>query len=70
MSWGASYECWLLSTMLKGESHSLIIEETPGEFDWAISEKASFITKWGVFKYSDLNPKYFKFSQTNSYTKE
>lgn len=69
MTWGSSYEFWLLSTLEKGISRSIIIEELPGEFDWAIPANKSFISKWGTFEYTDLNTKYFVFTDTTQYIK-
>lgn len=69
-TWGTSYEIWLLSTMEQHQSASVIVEERPGEFDWAIPNRKSFLTKWGVFDYATLTPKYFRFSDTSRYIKE
>lgn len=69
MTWGSSYEFWLLSTIEKGQSRSIIIEDRPGELDWALPSNNSFITKWGVFDYSSLNSKYFILTDTTSYIK-
>lgn len=69
MTWGSSYEFWLLSTMEDGRSRSMIIEEKNNEFDWAMPANKSFITKWGSFEYSVLNKKYFNFTDTTSYIK-
>jgi hypothetical protein len=69
MTWGTSYEIWLLSTIENNKSASVIVEEQPGEFDWAIQNHKGFITKWGCFDYSTLNSRYFKFFDTSSYTK-
>lgn len=69
MTWAASYEFWVLSTIENAKSASVIVEEQPGEFDWAAGEHQSFITKWGAFKYSDLNPKYFRFTDSTAYIK-
>jgi hypothetical protein len=69
MSWASSYEFWLLSTMERGYSASIIIEETPGEFDWAMQQGKGFITKWGVFDHAELNPRYFIFRDTVGYIK-
>lgn len=69
MTWGSSYEFWLLSTMADNNSRSIIIEETPGEFDYALLAKRAFITKWGVFAYADLKGPYFKFTDTSRYVR-
>lgn len=67
MTWGSSYEFWLLSTIEGGTSRSVIIEERPGEFDYALPAEKAFITKWGVFEYSALDNKYFNFRDTMGY---
>ncbi|MDI9318954.1 MAG: hypothetical protein QM530_00630 [Phycisphaerales bacterium] len=70
MTWGSSYEFWLLSSMEYGQARSIIIEENKDEFAWAIDKNKSFITKWGAFNYNELNSKYFIFSDTNRYIKK
>lgn len=69
LSWGASYEFWLLSTLEQPHTRSIIVEETPGEFDWALGGNKYFITKWGTFDYNTLNPRYFHFADTSYYRK-
>jgi hypothetical protein len=69
MTWGSSYEFWLLSTMESGVSRSIIIEERQNEFDWALPSNKAFISKWGNFNYADLNKQYFSFNDTTSYMK-
>lgn len=69
MTWGSSYEFWLLSTLETGISRSIIIEEQAGEFDWALDQNEGFISKWGVFDYKELNPKYFNFKDKDHYVK-
>lgn len=69
MTWGSSYEFWLLSTIEKGTSRSVIIEESPGEFDYALPAERAFITKWGAFEYATLDSKYFIFRDTSGYVK-
>lgn len=70
MPWASSYELWLLSTIEQGVSRSLIIEDTPHEFDWTMNNNKSFITKWGIFDYAKLNPKYFNFTDTSLYVRQ
>jgi hypothetical protein len=69
MTWGSSYEFWLLSSIENGVSRSIIIEEIQNEFDWAIPSNKTFITKWGTFNYEELNKKYFIFTDTTNYIK-
>lgn len=69
MTWGSSYEFWLLSTLETGESRSIIIEEREGEYDWMLPEKKTFFTKWGGYPYEQFNKKYFKFEDESIYVK-
>jgi len=69
MTWGSSYEFWLLSTIESGESRSIIIEEIPDEYNWALPGNNAFITKWGAFDYANLNSKYFIFRDSTGYMK-
>lgn len=66
MTWGTSYEFWLMSTIETGTSRSIIIEEHANEFDWALENKSAFISKWGVFEYEDLDKRYFIFKDTET----
>lgn len=66
MTWGSSFEIWLLSTIETGISRSIIIEESPNEFDWKMNDSNTLITKWEVFNYADLNRKYFIFNDTST----
>jgi hypothetical protein len=69
MTWGSSYEFWLLSTLENNHSRSVIIEENNNEFDWALGNNKTFITKWGTFDYNTLDERYFKFTDTSYYVK-
>jgi hypothetical protein len=69
LTWGSAYEFWLLSTIDSGTSRSVIMEENPGEFDWALQNNKTFLTKWGTFDYATLDPAYFRFSDTSKYVK-
>jgi hypothetical protein len=67
MTWGSSYEFWLLSTLEQGVSRSVIIEENKGEFDLEMGNKKAFISRWGSFDYPQMNQKYFVFRDTSAY---
>ncbi|HNF48230.1 MAG TPA: hypothetical protein PLF48_02540 [Chitinophagales bacterium] len=67
MAWGSPYEFWILSTLKYKSTTSVIIEETPHEYDWIKDSKNIFITKWGNFAYDQLNPKYFVLTDSSSY---
>ena len=69
MTWGSSYEIWLLSTLERGRSSSLIILDNPNQFDWTLNRNDIFLTNWEVFDYKDLNSKYFIFGDSTLYTK-
>ena len=69
MTWGSSYEFWLLSTLNGGPAHSIIIEEKAGEFDPTLDRNKAFISKWGSFEYTELKEPYFPFTDTSYYVK-
>jgi hypothetical protein len=60
---------WLLSTIRTGESRSAFFTENINEYDWLKTKNDVFITSWGVFKYDELNPTYFKFNDKSNYVK-
>lgn len=66
MDWCSPYEFWLLSTIETGQSASIIFDPDPGHRDWAKGHTKDFIVNWNIFPYSQLNPKYFIFSDTIS----
>lgn len=66
MYWGAPYEMWLISTIETGESRSIIIEESPNQFDEAMSQNAQFQTKWAMCWYSYFHSKYIQFNDTTT----
>lgn len=69
MTWASPYEFWLLSTIEKGTSRSIVVADSPGSLDWTISRRDAFVTNWGVFNYTDLDPRYFKFNDDSEYGK-
>ena len=69
MTWGSSYEVWLLSTLEEKTSSSIMIHNNPSSFDWAMHDHHSFFTCWEVIPYRDLNPRYFVFRDTSAYQK-
>lgn len=69
MSWGSSYEFWLLSTAEKQKTASIIIHANIPEVEYGKDSKNSFLTMWGSFPYQNLPAQYFKFTDTiSSYT--
>lgn len=64
MAWGTPYEFWLLSTLHKQESYSIIIHTNPSEIAWGTSLNHAFLSTWGAFEYENLPKKYFKFKHT------
>ncbi len=65
MPWATAYEFWLLSTLERSKSASIIISNDLKSVDWAYGNHEGFVTQWGVFKYKDLNPRYFKFTDSS-----
>jgi hypothetical protein len=66
MTWAASYEFWLLSTIEGGATRSVIIEDNTGEFDGSMGNNKAFISKWGVFDYNQFPQRYFHFTDSSS----
>ena len=66
MLWGTPYEFWLLSTIEKGKSASIIIDEDPTSRPWIVEQKKFLIVNWNIYPYDQLNPKYFQFTDTTS----
>lgn len=64
MEWASPYEFWLLSTLERDTTASIIIHKNVEEIGWAWENYRAFVTTWGVYPYKDLNPRYFKFRDT------
>lgn len=67
MTWGTPYEIWLLSTLKSGEGSSIVISDNVKELEWVLPYNKKFVTKWGVFDYSELPRQYFIFNDTTYY---
>jgi hypothetical protein len=65
MAWPSPYEFWVLSTIEKDTSASIVFYDTEDPA-WARHERKSMVTTWGAFPYDQLNPRYFKFSDTSN----
>jgi hypothetical protein len=64
MTWGTPYEFWLLSTSEQHRTASLIIDDKPELRPWASTLNKSLIVNWYIKPYTDLNPRYFIFTDT------
>lgn len=64
MTWGTGYEFWLLSTVEEEHTRSILIDDNPQQFGWAMDNPRLFLTKWGAFKYTELPQRYFIFRDT------
>lgn len=67
MTWGSSFETWLLSTIKTGKSSSIIITSHPDKFKESVDKKNVWMTEWETIDYENLNPKYFVFRDTGTY---
>ncbi len=66
--WGCPFEVWMLSTLESGVTRSIVIEETPHEFDAGMRDNKAFITKWISIGYSQLQSSpYFVLTDTSYY---
>ena len=66
MLWGTPYEFWLLSTIENGYSASIILDDAPAQRPWAAEKKTALIVNWNIFDYKDLDPRYFRFTDTTT----
>lgn len=66
MLWGTPYEFWLLSTIERHKSASIIIDDNPSQRPWAANEKKALVVNWNTFPYEQLNGRYFQFTDTTS----
>lgn len=65
--WASPYEFWLLSTLERDSTASIVIHKNVDEIGWAYDNYRAFVTTWGVYPYKDLNPVYFKFRDTSTH---
>ncbi|MCB9045260.1 MAG: hypothetical protein H6550_03870 [Chitinophagales bacterium] len=65
--WATCYEFWLLSTLERNKTASILITENVDELSWVCVYTNDFVSKWGVFGYKELNPVYFKFTDSSSH---
>ncbi|MCB0700755.1 MAG: hypothetical protein H6551_10470 [Chitinophagales bacterium] len=66
MTWGTSYEFWLLSTTERGRTASIIICDDVEDKQWIVKYQQHFLAQWGVYPYVDLPKRYFKFEDSVS----
>lgn len=66
MEWATPYEFWLLSTLERDKSASIIIHNNVNEIGWAYDNYKAFVGRWGVYPYKELNPLYFKFTDSST----
>jgi hypothetical protein len=68
MTWGSSYEFWLLSSIRNPDApRSIVIDEDPARFDWALGNNSTFFTEWGNYPYAELPKEYFNFTDISFY---
>lgn len=68
MTWATPYEFWMLSTIERGKTASIIINDQPVNFLGLQKENKEFGGAWAHFSYSALPKKYFIFpDSTNTY---
>ncbi|MBP6397945.1 MAG: hypothetical protein KA340_08695 [Saprospiraceae bacterium] len=67
MTWCSAYEIWQLSTMMKEQSRSILLEESDGQLGWIEGDRTKFHTQFENFETNSLNPRYFIFNDTTAY---
>ncbi|MCW3123296.1 MAG: hypothetical protein JWQ38_2788, partial [Flavipsychrobacter sp.] len=66
MLWGTPYEFLLLAECERNTPASILIDNNPAKYGWAVTKNNSLIVNWNVFLYSELPKKYFNFTDTTS----
>lgn len=66
MTWGSSYEFWLLSTAENNETASIIVDENYKSMLTSHWDTRMFRTKWDYAIYDDLPEPYFIFKDTTT----
>lgn len=66
MAWPSPYEFWMLSTLEKDRSASIIFFDDNNSPEWAKPETRAMVTTWGAFPYKELDKRYFKFTDSFS----
>lgn len=66
MSWGSPYEIWLLSTIERDTTYSIVISDDVGAISWGRFYSDGLLTTWGLYHYNELDHRYFKFADSVS----
>jgi hypothetical protein len=66
MAWSSPYEFWLLSTLEREKTASILIAEDPDQYRYGLDNSRLFVPSFGTYKYADLPRQYFKFKDTVS----
>ncbi|MBS1585735.1 MAG: hypothetical protein JSS82_09330 [Bacteroidetes bacterium] len=66
MNWATPYEFWLLSTVEKHKTASLLITDDAQQFKGRSDNKKIFLGPWESHPYSELNKRYFIMEDSTS----
>jgi hypothetical protein len=66
LSWSSPYEFWLLSTIERDATASILIARQPEQYGYGTAGNSLFLPTFGTFDYSTLPKQYFKFRDTVS----
>lgn len=66
MSWSSPYEFWLLSTLERDTTASILITTQPEQYGYGTGNSQLFLPTFGTFTYQDLPKPYFRFRDTVS----
>ncbi|MFK7808225.1 MAG: hypothetical protein AB8F74_10535 [Saprospiraceae bacterium] len=72
LTWGFSYESWLISTIENGATRSFFSKELGAEqeeidYSYVLGINKAFATAWGSYPYEKLPEQYFIFKDTSYY---
>jgi fumarate reductase subunit D len=64
MTWGTSYEFWLLSMTQTGSTASIIISDQAQQLSKSAEDPRAFMITWNPLSYAELQGKYYVFPDT------
>ncbi len=66
LAWGTPFEFFVIGECEYGKTVSILIDENPERFGWALNKNNVFFTSWQVYSYSELKSRYFHFTDTTT----
>lgn len=67
MTWGGTYESWLVSTLEQEQTRTFVVETLEHQFDYTLLNPLVWTTHFGDFKINTLNQSFYKLDTLNVY---